>query len=68
MKVTNTAIKEKSGKKKSKAVLIKKKKTKKGTIVAGEKRTDWYKFKVTKKKRVRVIMKGATNDQLKVVI
>lgn len=68
LKVTNTAIKEKSGKKKSKAVLIKKKKTKKGTIVAGEKRTDWYKFKVTKKKRVRVIMKGATNDQLKVVI
>lgn len=67
-KITNTRIKEKSGKKKSKAVLIKKKRTKKGTIVAGEKRTDWYKFKVTKKKRVRVTVKGATNNKLKVVI
>lgn len=67
-KVTNTRIKEKSGKKKSKAVLIKKKKTKKGTIVAGEKRTDWYKFKVTKRKRVRITIKGNTNEQIKYVI
>lgn len=68
IKYTNKRIKEKSGKKKSRAVLLKKKRTKKGTIVAGEKRTDWYKFRVTKKKRVRITVKGATNNNLKVVI
>ena len=68
LKVTNSTISEKSGKKKSRAVLLKKKRTKKGTIVAGEKRTDWYKFRVTKRKTVRLTMKGATNDELKVAI
>ena len=68
LKVTNSTIKEKSGKKKSRAVLLKKKRTKKGTIVAGEKRTDWYKFRVTKKKRVKVTIKGATNNKIKVAI
>ena len=68
LKVTNSTISEKSGKKKSRAVLLKKKRTKKGTIVAGEKRTDWYKFRVTKRKTVRITMKGATNDELKVAV
>lgn len=68
IKYTNKRIKEKSGKKKSRAVLLKKKRTKKGTIVAGEKRTDWYKFRVTKRKTVRITMKGATNDELKVAV
>lgn len=68
IKYTNKRIKEKSGKKKSRAVLLKKKRTKKGTIVAGEKRTDWYKFRVTKRKTVRITMKGATNNKLKVAV
>ncbi len=68
LKVTNSTISEKSGKKKSRAVLLKKKRTKKGTIVAGEKRTDWYKIRVPKRKSVRITMKGATNDELKIAI
>lgn len=68
IRYTNSRISEKSGKKKSRAVLLKKKRTKKGTIVAGEKRTDWYKFRVTKRKTVRITMKGATNDELKVAV
>lgn len=68
IKYINKGIREKSGKNKSRAVLIKKKRTKKGTIVAGEKRIDWYKFKVTKKKRVRITIKGNTNNKLKYVI
>lgn len=67
--VINKAIREKSGKKKSKAVLLKKNKQKQGTIVAGEKRTDWYRFRVTKKsKKHEIAIKGATNNKIKVVI
>lgn len=66
--VTNKKITEKSGKKKSKAVTIKKKKTKKGTIIAGSSQADWYKFKLGGKKKVTLTMKGATNNKLKVVV
>lgn len=66
-KVTNNKIKEKSGKTKKKAVMIKKK-TKKGTITAGSKQADWYKFKLTKKKSVKITFKGRTNDKFKVTI
>lgn len=68
LKVTNTAISEKSGKNKSRAVLVKKKKTKKGTIVAGENRADWYKFRLTGKKQVRLTVRGATNNKMKIAI
>ncbi|MCQ4635677.1 pre-peptidase C-terminal domain-containing protein [Anaerovorax odorimutans] len=66
--VTNKKITEKSGKKKSKAVTIKKKKTKKGTIIAGSSQADWYKFKLSGKKKFTLTMKGATNNTLKVAI
>lgn len=66
--VTNNKISEKSGKKKSKAVTIKKKKTKKGTILAGSKQADYYKFKLTGKKSVRIYMKGRTNDKMKITV
>ncbi|MCB6993098.1 hypothetical protein LI177_06320 [bacterium 210820-DFI.6.37] len=66
--VTNSKITEKSGTKKSKAVTIKKKATKKGTIIAGSSQADWYKFKLTGKKTVKITMKGATNDKLKVIV
>ena len=68
LQVTNKKITEKSGKKKSKAVTIKKKKTKKGTIIAGSSQADWYKFKLGGKKKVTLTMKGATNNKLKVVV
>lgn len=68
LKATNSKVSEKSGKKKSKAVTIKKGKTKKGTIVAGSSQADWYKFKLTKKKTVKIYMKGRTNDTFKITV
>lgn len=51
LKWTNTAVKSaKYGKKKSKAVKIKKKKTKTGLFVAGTTKAQWYKMKINKKK------------------
>lgn len=45
-----TKVKEKTGNnKKSKAATIKKKKLVKGLLMAGEKKADWYKIKLTKK-------------------
>ncbi len=67
-RASNKKITEKSGKTKKKAVTIKKKKTKKGTITAGSKQADWYKFKLTKKKSVKITFKGRTNDTLKVIV
>ena len=68
LKVTNTGVSEKSGTTKSKAVTIKKGSTKKGTITAGSSKADWYKFKLTSKKTVKMTIKGATNDQLKIAV
>lgn len=66
-----TKINEKSGTKKSKAVSLKKKKTVKGLMVAGEKgnKVDWYKIKLTKKTKVRIRLDGATcgSIQLQVI-
>lgn len=59
-----TKVSEKSGKKKSKAVTIKKKKTKKGTIEAGSSQADWYKFKLTKKKKTTITVKCAANEKI----
>lgn len=67
-KVTNSKITEKSGSKKSKAVTIKKNSTKKGTILAGSSQADWYKFKLTGSKSVKIYFKGRTNDQLKITV
>ena len=48
-----TKVKEKTGNnKKSKAATIKKKKLVKGLLMAGEKKADWYKIKLTKKQVV----------------
>lgn len=66
VRYANGKISEKSGSKQSKAVKIKRKKTKKGTITAGSSRNDWYKFKVPTNNRVTLTMKGRTNKQMKV--
>lgn len=68
LRATNTAVSEKSGSSKAKAVTIKKGQTLKGTVLAGENKADWYKFKLTGKKAVKVIMKGETNDTLKATV
>ena len=67
-KVTSKKITEKSGKKKSKAVTVKKKKTKKGTIQAGSAQDDWYKFKLTKSQKVKISLTTGSNDALKVIV
>lgn len=68
MKISNGKISEKSGTKKSRAVTLKKKTTKKGYILAGSSQADWYKFNLTGKKTVKITVKGATNDNLKVAV
>lgn len=67
-KFTNNAIKEKSGKSKAKAVTIKRKATKKGTIQAGSGQADWYKFKKSNKKNSTITVKGRTNDKFTIEI
>lgn len=63
-----TAVKENSGSKKSKAKDIKKGKTVKGTIAAGTKKADWYKFKLTKTQTVKVSYAAKTNNELKITL
>lgn len=52
--VKEKAVKEKSGKNKKKAVNIKKNKKANGLIIAGEKKADWYKLKLNKKKKLTI--------------
>lgn len=66
--VTNKAITEKSGTKKSRAATIKRGYLKKGTITAGSSQSDWYKFKLTGKKTVKVTMQGDTNKKMYMTI
>ena len=66
--VANTAISEKSGSSKSKAVTLSKGTKKYGAIAAGSSTNDYYKFKLSSKKAVTIQMKGATNDTLKIAI
>ncbi len=61
MRCTQTAIKEKSGKNRKKAVLVKKNKTIKGTLAAGENKADWYKVKLTKKQVLKIITQGSAS-------
>lgn len=68
LKATNVKVTEKSGKTKSRAVTLAKKKTKKGTIQAGSSQADWYKFRLTGKKAVKITMKGGTNDKLNITV
>lgn len=67
-RVDNKKITEKSGKNKSTAVSLKKNNTVKGTIQAGSSKADWYKMKLTGKKKVNILWKGKTNDRIKVKI
>lgn len=67
-KVDNVGISEKSGKTQSKAVNIKKGKTVKGTIQAGSSQADWYKFKLTGKKKVTINVTTGSNDALKIIV
>lgn len=67
-KINNAGISEKSGKTRAKAVNVKKGKTVKGTIQAGSSQADWYKFKLTGKKKVTISLTTGSNDALKVIV
>lgn len=66
--VKSAGISEKSGKTRAKAVNVKKGKTVKGTIQAGSSQADWYKFKLTGKKKVTISLTTGSNDALKVIV
>lgn len=66
--VKNSAVKEKSGAKKKKAVAIKAKKKVKGTIIVGDKTADWYKFTVKKKKAVTMNLSGDVQGSLTITV
>ncbi|MEA4923468.1 MAG: fibronectin type III domain-containing protein [Eubacteriaceae bacterium] len=57
IKISYKAINEKSGATKGKSATIKKNKYVSGYTKAGEKTSDWYKFKVSKKQKVSVRLK-----------
>lgn len=58
----------KSGTKKSKAKTIKKGKTIKGVIPAGSKKSDWYKFKLSKSQYVKLSWSAKTNKGIKISV
>ena len=66
--VKETAVKEKSGATKKKAISIKSGKTVKGTIQTGSKAIDWYKLKITKAKKVYIAVKGSSNNAIHIDI
>ncbi len=70
LNAANSKISEKSGKTKKKAVTIKKKKTKSGIIESGKnsKQADWYKFKLTSKKKVNITVTTGSNESLKIIL
>ena len=61
-----TAVKEKSGSKKSKAVTIKKNKTVKGVQIANNKKSgnDWYKIKLTKRQKITFTISGKSTGNI----
>ena len=63
-----TAVKAKSRAKRAKAVNIKKGKTVKGIVTAGDKKANWYKFTVKKKKPVTITLDGNVENNLKFTI
>lgn len=65
--ITQKKVKEKSGSKRKKAVTLKKKKKVYGTMQIGEK-ADWYKFKVTKKKAVKITVATAEANYLRISV
>ncbi len=64
LRVTQKKVKEKSGKKRKKAVSIKAKKKVPGTVQCGEK-GDWYKFKLKKSGKLKITVATAEQNYLR---
>lgn len=69
-KVINYGITENSGSTQSKAKTIYRglSKAKNGNIIAGYSTSDWYKFTLSSSKAVNIVMKGATNNGIKIAV
>ncbi|MCI9596858.1 MAG: hypothetical protein HFE75_06080 [Firmicutes bacterium] len=63
IRLVNSAVKEKSGISRKKAVSVKKNKTVQGYILPGKKTGDWYKVKVTKTRKVKFFVSNRFSDQ-----
>jgi len=70
LKYTFTAVSEKSGSSKSKAVTLRKKKAAKGLLIAGESanKSDWYKIKLTKKQKLSFAITGKSSSYFRVKV
>ncbi len=68
VKYVQTGVSEKSGTSKKKAVTIKSNKTVKGTITANSATADWYKFKVTKMKKIKFYLTGNSIGSLRLQV
>lgn len=66
--VNNTGVTNKSGSSKSKAATVKRgsSNARKGLIIAGSTKAQWFKFKTTKKSKVQITIKGGTNNKYKI--
>ena len=58
---TVKAVKKNAGTKKSKAKTLSRNKTRKGIILAGSRTVDWYKIRLTKKKKIFLTCTAKTN-------
>lgn len=67
-KVTNKQFTGKGGKNKAKATTIKKGQKKNAVIIIGNGQENWYKFKLNGKKNVKIVMKGRTNNEMKIQV
>lgn len=61
-----TSLSSKGGSKKSKATSLKSGKAIKGLLIAGNKNACWYKFKLTKNKKIKLIITGKCVDDFKI--
>ena len=68
IKYKQTAITDKSGAKRSKALNMKKNKTYKGIATAGYSTNDWYKIKLTKKQVLNLYVKMDGSDKMALTI
>lgn len=65
---TFTKVKVKSGKTKAKAVTLKQNKAKKGLMFAGTSSADWYRFQITKSRKLRLYYNAKTRGSFKLSV
>lgn len=64
--LTNSKVKSRAGTSQKKAGKLTQNKPKDGLIIAGKKKAQWFKFKVTKKADIQIYVLGNTNKKFKI--